>query len=193
VWQSVNWGRTDDSPVPANGRFGGLKKKERRHARRGEGTGWRASAARRFGSAVSGRVDRLCGSVPGSLRSASLLGCCRAQANATIGAMARRIERAAKRKNRQGAALHGDVLGKERQEKQVGAKLKLATPVRPKLHGSFHTAGSRQIGRRVAPPLQAAKPLPDVRALQPEGCRQDADTAKKCHHRGGTSMQRGFV
>lgn len=59
-----------DSPVPANGRKCGLKKKkERRQARRGEETVLKAHARRRFGSAVSGPIDRSCGSllvVPGA-------------------------------------------------------------------------------------------------------------------------------
>jgi hypothetical protein len=76
-----------------------------------KGRGGEASAGRRFGAAVSGMADRSCGSDPdGRQRPSSS----RAPACAAAGAMVERIGQG-KRKARQGAPMHGDVLGKEKQ------------------------------------------------------------------------------
>jgi hypothetical protein len=83
------------------------------------------------------------------------------------------------KKRRAGGLLHGDVLEKERQEKQAGAMgdvVMPATPVRPRPHGAFHGAGSRQIGPYPSHPCQALA-LVRPRALQPDAdADADADT-----------------
>lgn len=108
------------------------------------------------------------------------------RANAATGAMV--FIREKKRQAGQGGLLHGDVLGKERQEKQAGAMgdvVKSATPVRPRSHGAVHSAGSRQIGPHPPHPCQALA-LVRPRALQPDAdieaeAEQRLRRPQRCH------------
>jgi hypothetical protein len=97
------------------------------------------------------------------------------------------------KKRRAGGLMHGDVLGKERQEKQAGAMgdvVMSATPVRPRPHGAVHSAGSRQIGPHPSHPCQALA-LVRPRALQPDAggdADADADVEAEAEAAAATKM-----
>lgn len=124
-------------PVTASDRDCGLnKKKERRQARPGEETVLKAHARRRFGRAVSGLIDRSCGSLPGRPRRPPA----RREETSTA-AHWRDVEpRRVERERIHRVTMHGDVLGKERHGKSRRRRVKVCAP--QFALSSFHTAGS---------------------------------------------------